>query len=387
MVEIQTELSGGDMSRQILRSCVKTAKREKAHFLGRPSQACLFLTFRCTSRCKMCTMWKKNADQDQELAAEEWKKVLDQCRELGVGVVEFFGGDVLLRADVLVELVRHASSLGLVSYLPTNSHLMTGELAERLVRAGLDFVWFSLDGIGSIHNDVRRVSKSFSKVDQAIRDFRRARGDAKRPFININCVVSRYNLEHFEKVVEYADEAGCDGIDIEYVGQISQESIEKSEIRGMQPTPFFVSPGDGSSALLDWEGAVRLKETIAGLKTPKRFRSDLNIDTGKVDMMSKEEIVAGRYRHRRCYITRSWINMDPYGNMIGCPQYNNYLIGSVRDRPLPSLWRNQRHLDFMEARARGDFAICRFCSMGAGTNNTPWQKIQSEYFRLARTGR
>ncbi len=375
------------MFKRSLRRCIRLAKREKSYFLANPTEAMVFLTFRCTSHCKMCTIWKKKTDKDQELSAEEWRRVLDQCHELGVGTVEFFGGDVLLRPDDLVELVRHATSLGMISYFPTNGHLMTSELAEGLVDAGLDLVWFSLDGIGSVHNDVRGVSKSFSKVDQGIKDFRRARAKRKRPFVNINCVVSRYNLEHFENVIDYADKAGCDVIDIEYVGEISQDSIGKSEIQGLRPTPFFVSSSDDSSSLIDWEGAARLKETIAELKKKKRFRSDLRIETGKIDMMSKEDIVAGHYRHRRCYIARIWMTVDPYGNLIGCPQYNNYLIGNVRDQPLRSLWRSKRQLDFRGAQERGDFDICQFCSMGSGRNSTPQQKVQSEYFRLTRTGR
>ena len=370
----------------VLRKALRVARRERGYFLTEPSFALLFLTFRCTSRCKMCTMWKKKTDKDLELSLEEWLNVLDQLHEMGIGTIEFFGGDALLRKDVLVELVRHATSLGIISYLPTNSHLMTTDVTEGLVDAGLDFIWFSLDGIDSVHNEVRGVSKSFLKVDNAVKDLLRARGKRSRPFININCVVSRYNLDHFEEVVQYADEMGIDSIDIEYVGQITQDSIEKSEIHGMHPTPFFVSSSDDASALLDWEGAVQLKEKIAELKS-KEFRSGLTIDTGKVDMMSKQEMVAGHFANRRCYITRILMTVDPYGNLSGCPQFHNYLIGNVRDEPLQALWKSQPHLEFVQAQNRGEFDICQFCSMGSGRNSTPWQKVQSQYYKLTGTGR
>jgi radical SAM protein with 4Fe4S-binding SPASM domain len=371
---------------KVLRKALEVARREKRYFLTAPSFALLFLTFRCTSRCKMCTMWQRKTDKDHELSLMEWRDVLDQLREMDVGTVEFFGGDALLRKDVLVELVRHATSLGIVSYLPTNSHLMTTDVTEGLVDAGLDFIWFSLDGIDSVHNEVRGVSKSFLRVDSALKDLLRARGRRARPFININCVISRYNLDHFEDVVQYADEMGIDAIDVEYVGQITRDSIENSEIGGMHPTPFFVSSSDDASSLLDWEGAARLKEKIAALRS-KQFRSSLKINTSKVDMMSKKEMVAGSFANRRCYIARSTVTVDPYGGLSGCPQFQNFIVGDLRDEPLQALWKSQRHLAFLEARDRGDFDICQFCSMGSGRNSTPWQKMQSLYLNLTGASR
>jgi radical SAM protein with 4Fe4S-binding SPASM domain len=356
-------------------------RREKGYRRLEPMYAILFLTFRCTSHCRMCTMWKKETKKDEELSLEEWKEVLDDLQAMGVEIVEFFGGDALLRKDDLVSLIRHATSIGLVSYLPTNSHLMSKALAERFVDAELDNIWFSLDAVGSVHNEVRGVSKAFKKVDQAIHDILRARGDRKRPRINVNCVVTRYNLEQFEEVIDYAHDAGCDSIDLEYVGEITPESIERTQIAGMHPTPFFVASDSSTTALLDAEGAALLKAKVAAIKK-REFRPGFKVDTGKLDLMSEAEIVAGHYRNRRCYISRILVTVDPYGNLSGCPQYHNYLIGNVRKKPLTSLWRNEKHLDFLKAQARGEFEICRLCSMGAGRNNTPWHKLQSLYYKM-----
>ena len=65
-----------------------------------------------------------------ELTTEEWKKVLTELAEIGVLQIHFSGGEPTARKD-LVELVQHASDVGLYSNLITSAVLLTRRSLRR----------------------------------------------------------------------------------------------------------------------------------------------------------------------------------------------------------------------------------------------------------------
>ena len=62
----------------------------------------------------------------QRVTTEEWKKVLSELAEIGVLQIRFSGGEPTARKD-LVELVRHATDVGLYCDLITSAVLPTRE--------------------------------------------------------------------------------------------------------------------------------------------------------------------------------------------------------------------------------------------------------------------
>jgi MoaA/NifB/PqqE/SkfB family radical SAM enzyme len=358
------------------------AKETNYHRM-KPTHALLFLTYRCTSRCKMCTMWQRLRAQrpEDELTLHEWKGVVDELCEMGVSIVEFFGGDALLRKDVLIPLIRHAHDRGLFTELPTNCNLLSKDVARALARAGLDHVWVSLDGVGETHDGVRGREGTFERVDRAIADLKRVRGKQGTPKILVNCVITKLNLDNVEEIVSYCRRVDIDAVDIEYVGEIPEASIRDSRLNGITPTPFFTACE--SSVLLDRREALRLKETLKKIR-----RNDVSggprINTEKIDMLSVDAMAAGRFPNRRCYICRDIVTIDPYGHVMGCLHFNNYHLGDVRSRKLLSIWKGPEHRDFIRFQRAGRIAMCRFCSNGMGRNYDPFQTIQSLYYEIGK---
>lgn len=75
---------------------------------------------------------------ERELSTAEWQEVLNRLWDVGVPHVVFTGGEPTLRED-LVELVRHAESLGMVTGLLSDGRrLKEREYLDRLLLAGLD---------------------------------------------------------------------------------------------------------------------------------------------------------------------------------------------------------------------------------------------------------
>src|SRR4030095_14618064 len=112
---------------------------------GRPLAVLPELTHRCPLQCPYCSNPIELERGGNELTTEEWKKVLSELAEIGVLQIHFSGGEPTARKD-LVELVQHATDVGLYSNLSTAGVLLTKEKLPALADAGLCHVQISFGG-------------------------------------------------------------------------------------------------------------------------------------------------------------------------------------------------------------------------------------------------
>jgi len=108
-----------------------------------PAGMLLELTYRCPLHCTYCSNPVAPSTERGELSTEDWLRVLDEARALGVLQVHFSGGEPLLRPD-LTTLVARAHRLGLYSNLITSGIPLTDAAIGSLAAAGLDHVQLSV---------------------------------------------------------------------------------------------------------------------------------------------------------------------------------------------------------------------------------------------------
>jgi len=114
-----------------------------------PSNILIAVTNRCQCSCRHCGVHGTGTDSKSgDLPLEDIRSILTQFRALGGVKFFIFGGEPLLRNDV-VEITSMATELGLSSALNTNGIRMTPSLAAALHEAGLCTVEFSLDSADS----------------------------------------------------------------------------------------------------------------------------------------------------------------------------------------------------------------------------------------------
>ena len=104
----------------------------------------------CNQQCVHCYAAGQAHAEEKELSTEEWIKILDKLREIGVPQVTFTGGEPTMRDD-LFELIDHARWF--VSRLNTNGIKLTKEYCEKLREVEIDSVqitFYSSDK--DIHN-------------------------------------------------------------------------------------------------------------------------------------------------------------------------------------------------------------------------------------------
>ena len=123
----------------------------------------------CNQKCVHCYAAGQPEAEEQELGTEEWKKILDKCRQIGVPQVTFTGGEPTLRED-LPELITHARWF--ISRLNTNGIRLTREYCAALREAALDslqITFYSADE--EIHNRLvgaQRYRETVAGIENAL---------------------------------------------------------------------------------------------------------------------------------------------------------------------------------------------------------------------------
>lgn len=154
-------------------SAMGRAVLRKMKVMQFPTILLLSITDRCQCKCRHCGVMRRPDFLPENSAFEEMdfavlRTVLREFRRLGGVKVFFFGGEPLLRKD-LVDLVFEATRLGLSSTLSTNGILFTEPIAKQLVKAGLCAVEVSLDSADpEKFAQLRHHTGIFEKVRNAV---------------------------------------------------------------------------------------------------------------------------------------------------------------------------------------------------------------------------
>lgn len=104
----------------------------------------------CNQNCIHCYAAGQELSEQNELTTDEWKKIIDKCREACIPQITFTGGEPTMRED-LVELIEY--SQWFVTRLNTNGIKLTKDYCEKLKVASLDsmqITFYSYDE--SVHN-------------------------------------------------------------------------------------------------------------------------------------------------------------------------------------------------------------------------------------------
>lgn len=176
----------------------------------RPFTLIAELTYRCPLRCPYCSNPLNCGDKEyrQELTTEDWLRVIEEARTLGVLQLGFTGGEPLLRQD-LSRLVSAAAAAGLYTTLVTAGTLFTPERATQLRDAGLDHVQISIQSSNAQESDAIAGTPSFDLKVKAAR-LAKAYGFP----LTLNFVLHRHNLDRIEEILELCQQLQADRVEL-----------------------------------------------------------------------------------------------------------------------------------------------------------------------------
>lgn len=338
-------------------------KREIAFYKTKPREALFFLTYRCSSRCEMCDMWKRDTGYE-EMDLKGWEKAVDLIAEQGVPLVYLFGGDVLFKKEILFPLTKYASQKGICCDITTNGNLLNQENAKQLVKCGARSIGVSIDAVGDLHDRIRGVKGIFKRATTGIKHMLDARGDAEEPKIKIYCTVSNMNINEFDKVLPLAIDLGVDELHFEPFGEFTKEYVLQSQVNGITANPYYIRQNE--CHLITIEQAGYLKNKIGDLG--REAQGEIYLDTDNIECLSVKDLATGIFPHERCYMTRYHINVDPSGNILPCLFFQNYHIGNIQKTHINEIWGNAKHKDFLRSVENGGLKICQQCICGVQRN-------------------
>ncbi|MGP4078808.1 TIGR04053 family radical SAM/SPASM domain-containing protein [Pseudalkalibacillus sp. R45] len=162
------------------------------------------VTRACALKCLHCRAEAQYRRDPRELTLEEGKNLIDQIYEMDNPMLVFTGGDPLMRTD-LYDLIEYAVKKGVrVSMTPSATPKVTKKAMEKAKRAGLSRWAFSVDGPNKeIHDHFRGTRGSFDLTMNAIQYLH----ELELP-LQINTVVSKYNIDYLEEMVELVKSLG-----------------------------------------------------------------------------------------------------------------------------------------------------------------------------------
>ncbi len=302
---------------------------------NRPIAAMVAVTYRCPCNCDHCgsTFYEKR-EQD-ELSTDELKDLIRQFKENGATSVIFFGGEPLVRKDLL-ELIRLVKELGMFPVIDTNAFFIDEKMAIRLKEAGLTLALISMDSSKpEKHDKLRHVPGIWKKVVAAIKFFKKHGVE-----VRISTYVDREKLNDgdFQAILQMGKEMGVQVRCLAPIqaGRWNEDEDIKLTPAELQKFKNMLVPGESY-----WEQEV-------------------------CDAPDKEFVCASGLKDT-FYVTA-------YGHVTPCPAIP-LTFGNIREEPFSDILRRMWSHEMFERRR------CEDCLM----NDHDFRTKYGKKFRTAKT--
>src|SRR4051794_3838485 len=182
-------------------------RRLRLEPLERPVGAKLEMTYACNLRCDFCytDSPRRTLERSTDMDDDAWRRVVAEIIDLGVVEAVVTGGEPLLRAPLVLELLEQLDAAGVAVALNTNGWFVDAAMADRLARLrGLN-THVSLDGATpEVHDAARGVPGSWRRAVRAI-DLLLSRGAT----VTLNQVLTPHNERGLEDFLDIAWRLGA----------------------------------------------------------------------------------------------------------------------------------------------------------------------------------
>lgn len=275
-------------------------------------------------------------DIDNPLSTLQWKEIIDKCRDAGIPMVTFTGGEPLTRPDI-VELVKHAEWF--VTRLNTNGYLLTPELSADLVKASLDGIQITLYSHNpEIHDALVGKAGAFERTLTGIHN-----ALAAGLSVSINTPLVEKNKD-FCNTIRFAHELG-----VTCVGCSS------------------LIPAGGAIDQIATGKVLSSVELKTILKEATGLCNELHMDISFTSpgWVDKEELLQlGLPSAPACGACLSNMAISPSGEVVPCQSWlNGMTLGNMRTDSWKAIWNNKNC-----KRIRKDYSMKNKCGLKEDTN-------------------
>jgi len=281
---------------------------EYAEYMNAPHRMDLLVSamtkkgkWHCNQKCVHCYAADQTHAEEEELSTEDWKKILDKCREVGIPQVTFTGGEPTMRDD-LFELIKYARWF--ISRLNTNGIKLTEDYCQALREADLDSVqitFYSPDT--QIHNQLvgaQRYEDTVKGIEHAL---------AAKLSVSINTPLCTLNRDYV-KTLEFLHEKGviyvtCSGLIT--TGNAAQKASERLQLTSQELEEIL-----REAVAYCNENGMEIAFTSPGWIEQKVF-DELNIPSPSCGACLSNMAITPGGNVVPC---QSWLSDEPLGSML-----------------------------------------------------------------------
>jgi MoaA/NifB/PqqE/SkfB family radical SAM enzyme len=223
----------------------------------------------------------------------------------------------------------------------TNATLFTHKGIRKIVEMQWDLIRFSIDGLETTHDYLRREKGSFKLAVRAIKEFsqcKRKLGKSK-PKLELNFVLTNKNFKELPKLLPLISQLGCEHIWVLPMISLTSE-CEKLRITSEHRE-------------------VVIKYLQQALKVASTFGIGNNIDeiirqnlAEKADKMHEVVLPPSKLKDPRyipCFVPWYAANVDVLGVVTPCAQFSPKEGISLKERSLEEIWFGQKFEEIRES--------------------------------------
>ena len=177
---------------------VRVIKSVLKNKLNRPTPffAVWEITSNCNMKCDFCNRWRYSSKHyPHELKTNECYDIIDQLSEIGVGIINFGGGEPLMRQD-FPSILKYAKENGMITLINTNGYFLKDKIDS--IKNNVDYIRISLDSI-KLHNKLRGKDLAFKKAIIGIKITKKANCN-----VSINSTITKSTFLEMEQLVKLA---------------------------------------------------------------------------------------------------------------------------------------------------------------------------------------
>ena len=258
-------------------------------------------SWHCNQKCVHCYAAGQTLSDEKELSTDDWKKILDKCRAVGIPQVTFTGGEPTMRED-LFELISYARWF--ISRLNTNGIRLTTDYCKKLRQAELDSVqitFYSADP--EVHNRLvgaARYEETFAGIKNAL---------AQGLSVSINTPLCTLNKDYV-KTLELLHELGV--IYVTCSGLITTGSAAQAPSEALQLESGELEQILRQAVAYCHENGMEIAFTSPGWLDEQVFE-ELNIPSPSCGACLSNMAITPGGNVVPC---QSWLSDKPLGNML-----------------------------------------------------------------------
>ena len=241
---------------------------------------------KCNLNCVMCHQAEIKCKPD--MTFENFTKILINLKKDGVTKISIVGGEIFVLKDVW-KFISLMEKMDFEYDLSTNLFNVPNiEFFGKL--KGLEMVTTSIDGLGDLHNRIRRNPKAFENVITNLKKLIKMGIP-----VDVACVVQRANIDSLEELVEFICKLGVKRLTFLVENKITPKERgvaikELENITGVKAN-FYVSTRKNLLGELTENDYEKFPEIVEGIKRiVKKFGAEASFSIQLLEpkLMNKE---------------------------------------------------------------------------------------------------